>query len=57
MKTQVNSLKIYLIPKILSLKSFGNSWLVRSVSGDNFVCLLFHYFMATASAENNVSKY
>ena len=37
MKTQVNSLKICSFPKIQSLKSFGNSWLIRSVSGDNFV--------------------
>ena len=37
MKTQVNSLEICPFPKILSLKWFGNSWLIRSVSGDNFV--------------------
>ena len=37
MKTQVNSLKISSFPKILNLKSFGNLWLVRLVSGDNFV--------------------
>ena len=40
MKTQVNRLKICSFPKILSLKSFGNSWLVRSISGDNFVFYL-----------------
>ena len=37
MKTRVNSLKICSFPKILSLKSFSNSWIVRSISGDNFV--------------------
>ena len=40
MKTQVTSLKICSFPKILSFKSFGNSWLVRSVSGDN---LMFYF--------------
>ena len=37
MNTQVNSLQICSFSKILSLKSFGNSWLACSVSGDNFV--------------------
>ena len=41
MKTQVNSLKNCSFAETLSLKLFGNPWLVRSVSGDNFV---FYFF-------------
>ena len=56
MKSQVKSLKISLFPKILVLnvRQFVRQ-LERSVSGDNLV-LLFHYFMATASAGNKVNN-
>ena len=44
-KTQVNSLKVFSFPKILSLKSFGNSWGKSSVQFLVIIsCLTFQQF-------------
>ena len=58
MKTQVNSLKISSFPKILSLKSFGNSWGNLSVQFLVIIsCFIFPLFHGYGFNRNSVNKY
>ena len=57
MKTQVNRLKMSSLPKIVCLKSFGNSCDNLYVQLLVILSCFFPYFVATASAGNKLSKY
>ena len=57
MKTQVNRLKMSSLPKIVCLKSFGNSCDNSYVQLLVILSCFFPYFVATASAGNKLSKY